>query len=182
MSTSRSDNPFHGFSIRRAHSPPNPPNSPEEAVFTDDALLPGLRTIPEQSRSASSFPVFPIITPIMNPFAVGHPTGLQTITAYGPPSSGSTRDRTRRSNNPFIPTTHSSPFHSALAENVPLPSLTGSGTFFPPSPIYAPPAQTPPPPPIPPLPPPPAPPPVPPLAPPPVTLQDTITMFTTAFT
>ena len=103
MSTSRSDNPFLGFSIRRARSPPNPPNSPEDGVFTEEAPLLQTRTTPAQPRPASSFLVFPIITPIMNPFAVGHPTGLQTITAHGPPSSGSTRDRTRRSNNPFNP-------------------------------------------------------------------------------
>ena len=140
MSTSRSDNPFLGFSIHRARSPPNPPNSPEDGVFTEEAQT---RTTPAQSRPTSSFPVFPIITPIMNPFAVRHPTGLQTITAHGPPSSGSTRDRTCRSNNPFNPATRSSPFYSPMAENVPLPSSAGSGTFFPPSPINAPPAQTP---------------------------------------
>ena len=168
MSTSHSDNPFLGFSIHRAHSPPNSPNSPKDEIFTEEAPRLQMRTTPAQSQPASSFPVFPIITPIMNPFAVGHPTGLQTITAHGPPSSGSTRDRTCRSNNPFNPATWSSPFHSPMAENVPLPSSAGSGTFFPPSPINPPPARTPSPP--------------APLAPPPVTLQDTINMFTTAFT
>ena len=176
MSTSHSDNPFLGFSIRQACSPPNPPNSPEEAPLLQT------RTTPAQWQPASSFPVFPIITPIMNPFAVRHPTGLQTITAHGPPSSGSTRDCTRRSNNPFNPATRSSPFYSPMAENVPLPSSAGSSTFFPPSPINAPPARTPSPPLPPQFPPPAVPPPIPPpVPPPPVTLQDTINMFTTAF-
>ena len=143
MSTSRSDNPFLGFYIRQARSPPNPPNSPEDEIFTEEAPLLQMKTTPTQLRPASSFPVFPIITPIMNPFAVGHPTGLQTITAHRPLSSGSTRDRTCRSNNPFNPATWSSPFYSPMAENVPLPSSTGSDTFFPLSPINAPPARTP---------------------------------------
>ena len=170
MSTSHSNNPFLGFSIRRARSPPNPLNSPEDEIFTEEAPLLQTMTTPTQSRPASSFPIFPIITPIMNPFAVGHPTGLQTITAHGPPSSGSTRDCTRRSNNPFNPSTRSSPFHSPVAENIPLPNSAGSGTFFPLSPINAPPAWTPPPPapPVPPrFPPPPVLPPIPPPVPPP---------------
>ena len=184
MSTSHSNNPFLGFSIRRARSPLNPPNSPEDEIFTEEAPLLQTRTTPAQSRHTSSFPVFPIITPIMNPFAVRHPTRLQIITAHGPPSSGSTRDRTCRFNNPFNPAARSSPFYSPMAENVPLPSSAGSGTFFPPSPVNAPPARTPSPlappapPPLPPqFPPPPVPPPIPPPAPPPVTLQDTINTY-----
>ena len=136
----------------------------EEDVIPAEAQLLQSRTITPQPRPASSFPVSPYITPIMNPFAVGHPTGLQTITARGPPSSGSTRDRTCRSDDPFNPPARSSPFQSPLPKDVLLLSLAGSGTFFPLSPIYAPCTQTPPPPFLPPpfppaFPPPPVPPP-----------------------
>ena len=171
MSTpTHSDNPFHGFSTRRARSPVDPPNTSDQVQTSVDPLPP-LGPIPEHaSTSASAFPTFPIVTPIMNPFAVGHPTGLQTITAQAPPSSGSSQ-RSRRSHNPFDPPVESTP---ADESPIPTPNLMtpiGFPPFLPPSPIphhYAP-IMTPP-----------TPPPAP--VAPPVTLQDTINMFTTAFT
>jgi hypothetical protein len=140
--------------------------------------MPPLGTILKHpSPSASNYP--PPNTPevVTNPFAVGHPTGLQTLTAQAPPSSGSTR----RSSNPFNPLAGSSPVNAPPMSPPPNPNLLspiGFQPFSPATPIpplYALP-MTPPAPPVPPIiyq--------VPPVA-PPVTLQDMINMFTTAFT
>jgi hypothetical protein len=179
MSTpSHSDNPFHGFSTRQVRFPVDPPGSSGRAVQSLMAPMPPLGTILKHpSPSASSYPLPNIPEVITNPFAVGHPTGLQTVTAHALASSGSNR----RSSNPFNPLAGSSLVNAPPMSPLPNPNLLspiGFQSFLPPTlipPLYAPPMT------------PPAPPvplmayPVPPVA-PLVTLQDTINMFTTAFT
>ena len=171
MSTpSRSDNPFHGFSTRRARSPVNPLSSDQVPTL---APMPPLVPISEEppTTSASTFPIFPIVTPIMNPFAVGHPTGLQTVTAHALPSSSSSQ-RSRRSHNLFNLPVGSTPAHESPIPTLNIITPIGFQRFLPPSPIphhhaplATPLAQTPTP-----------------LVAPPVTLQDTINMFSMAFT